>query len=404
MRIGINYGQEHIDLEVPDAGLARAPGGSHRAAPGPALADPGAAARAALEAPLGFPPLRRALTPDDHVVVVVEERLPHLIELVTAVLEHVARGLVPPEAVTLLCPTGNGDWCEDLPDAWQDVHVETHAPSDRRRLSYLATTRRGRRLYLNRTAVDADQLVLLTRRRYQPALGYGGGETALFPALADEATLKEMWGNHSPDVVTAATSPLTVEAVEVAWLLGAPFLLQVIEGSGDDVSAVVAGPVESSGEGRRLLDDRWKVSVERPVDTVVAAVSGDPRRQDFGDLAVALASAARVVEPGGRIILLSRTSPALGRGAEVLLQAEGPEQALDRLRPQQQADSAAASWWADATRHARVYLLSGLPDETAEELFTTPLEHAGQAQRLLAGAGSVLFLDDAHKTLAVVQG
>jgi nickel-dependent lactate racemase len=402
MRIGINYGQEQIDLEVPDASLARAPGGAHRAPPGPALADPGTAVRAALEAPLGFPPLRRALTPDDHVVVVVEERLPHLIELVTAVLEHLARGLVPPESVTLLCPTGNGDWCEDLPDAWQDVHVETHAPADRRQLSYLATTRRGRRLYLNRTAVDADQLVLLTRRRYQPSLGYGGGETALFPALGDEATLKEMWGNHSRDIASTPT-PLAAEAVEVAWLLGAPFLVQVIEGSGDDVSAVVAGPVESSGEGRRLLDARWKVTVEQPVDTVVAAVSGDPRRQDFGDLAQALACAARVVEPGGRIILLSRTNPTLGRGAEVLLQAEGPEQALDRLRAQQQPDSAAASWWADAARHARVYLLSGLPEETAEELFTTPLEHAGQAQRLLASAGSVLVLDDAHKTLAVLR-
>jgi nickel-dependent lactate racemase len=398
MNIGINYGLEHIDIEVPDTNLAVV----HRPPPGPDLANPGAAIRAALETPLDFPPLRRALTPDDHVVIVVDEHLPHLIELVTAVLEHVARGLVPPESVTLLCPTGNGDWCEDLPDAWQDVHVEIHSPSDRRRLSYLATTRRGRRLYLNRTAVDADQLVLLTRRWYQPPLGYAGGELSLFPALADEATLKELWGDHSLKIA-GESSPLAEEAVEVAWLLGAPFLVQVIEGAGDAVNQVVAGPVESSAEGRRLLDARWKVTVEQPVDTVVAAVSGDPRRQDFGDLSRALACAARVVEPGGRIILLSQASPSLGGSAEVLLRSEEPEQALAVLQSQSQPDTDVACWWADAARRARVYLLSGLPGETAEELFTTPLEHAGQVQRLLASGGSCLFLQDAHKTLAVLQ-
>ena len=64
-------------------------------------------------------------------------------------------------------------------------------PADRRGLSYLATTRRGRRIYLNRTAVDADQLVLLTRRSYDCRMGYAGGEGALFPALSDEAARQE---------------------------------------------------------------------------------------------------------------------------------------------------------------------------------------------------------------------
>jgi hypothetical protein len=43
-----------------------------------------------------------------------------------------------------------------------------------------------------------------------------------------------------------------------------------------------------------------------------------------------------------------------------------------------------------------------LPAQTAEELFTVPLEQAGQVQRLLGSAASCLFLADAHKTMAVV--
>jgi hypothetical protein len=50
-----------------------------------------------------------------------------------------------------------------------------------------------------------------------------------------------------------------------------------------------------------------------------------------------------------------------------------------------------------------VALLSGLDDEAAEELFATPLQNAGQVQRLLDAAGSCLFLADAHKALAVLE-
>ena len=39
-----------------------------------------------------------------------------------------------------------------------------------------------------------------------------------------------------------------------------------------------------------------------------------------------------------------------------------------------------------------------IPD-TAEELFATPLDHPGQAQRLLDAEGGCLILPDAHKVL-----
>ena len=109
------------------------------------------------------------------------------------ILEHVQQAGISCQAITLLClpPSTGQPWLEELPDAFQDVHLEVHDPGDRRGLAYLATTRKGRRIYLNRTAVDADQLVLLTRRSYDCRLGYAGGEGALFPALSDAAAREE---------------------------------------------------------------------------------------------------------------------------------------------------------------------------------------------------------------------
>jgi nickel-dependent lactate racemase len=402
MRVGIAYGHDHLELEVADRQLVRV----RRQPIAPALEDPAAAVRAALEQPHRYPPLRRALTPDDHIVIIVDERVPQLARLLTPILEHIVRALIPPDCITLLCaPTDSRQpWIDELPDAFQEVHVEMHDPADRRHLSYLATTRRGHRIYLNRTAVDADQLVVLSRRSYDPLLGYAGAHGAIYPAFSDEETIRASWDHlstASPD--RASGFPMRQEAEEVAWLLGAPFLVQIIEGADNDVSHVVAGSLESGAEGQRLLDARWRVEVEERADTVVLGVGGDPAQHRFADMAQALACAERVVKPNGRIILLSASEPVLGTAGDLLCQADDAATALGLLREHRPADSAGAFQWANAVQRAKIYLLSRLPSETAEDLFTVPLENARQVQRLVS-EGTCLMLPDAHKTLALVQG
>jgi nickel-dependent lactate racemase len=301
----------------------------------------------------------------------------------------------------LCTPPSTGQaWLEALPDEFQDVRIEVHQPEERKKLAYLATTRLGRRIYLNRTAVDADQLVILTRRSYDSLLGYAGGAEALFPGLSDEATQRELRGKLSLAAPGGEPWPSQREAAEVAWLLGVPFLIQVIEGSDGAIVHVIAGPIESSAEGQRLLDARWRGETDRPADVVLAALGGDPERHTFADLARALWTAARVVKAGGKIIVLSDADPELGPSFDVLRSADGPHVALKRLMDERPADLEAGFLWASAAQHAQLYLLSRLDPDAAEELFTTPLEHAGQAQRLLQGR--CLVLPDAHRMMVVV--
>src|SRR5438132_1206228 len=139
MQVSIDYGRERLTVDVAADRLLAL----ERPAPPVAVADPAAAVRDALESPLRFPPLRLALTPDDHVTVVVDERLPALTELITSVLDHIASAGVAPEAVTLLCPPSSSrqDWVNDLPERHKAVQVAMHSPGDRKQLAYLATTR-----------------------------------------------------------------------------------------------------------------------------------------------------------------------------------------------------------------------------------------------------------------------
>jgi nickel-dependent lactate racemase len=399
MRLDIPQELEHFGLRIPDAKLVRV----ERQPVTPGLSDPADAVRQTLDSPWHYPPLRRALTPDDRVVVVVDDRLPHVESLVTPVLEHVLSAHVAPSAIALLMlAAGSRDWTSRLASQYRDIAIEVHDPQDRRHLAYLATTRRGRRIYLNRTAVEADQVVILSRDRYDPLLGYWGPAGQLYPGLGDEATRQELSARFSNAAPGPTPWPSSQESEEVAWLLGAPFMVHVINGSGDEIAHVVAGDAATAAEARRLLDIRWRVSVERAAETVVAIVGGDPVRQDFSDLASALGGAARVVRPGGKIILLSRAQPSLGRGAEILCQADTPQTGLALLRRESPPDASAAFQWATAVEKASVYLLGNLSEETTEDLFATPLQHARQVQRLLDADGSCLLIEDADKTMAAL--
>jgi len=401
MKVAIGCGLEMMEFDVADSRIVRV----RRQAEAPAIADPQAAVRAALDAPLDFPPLQQALTPDDHVTIVIDENLPQLPDLLSPILELVTSCRIAPELITLLCPVGSNaqTWIDSIPDAFQDIHTEVHDPNDRNKLSYLATTKKGRRLYLNRTLVDADQSVVLSGRRYDPLSGYSGAAASIFPALSDQASRVDYSDKLSLQPADEGDWPVREDAAEVCWLLGTPFFVQVIEGSGVDIAHVIAGVLGATAAGQKLLDERWRVEVAAPADLVVAGISGDPARHTLDDLARAFACAARVVKPHGRIVVLSGAEPAESAPQRLLSQATEPREVLQFLHKHKTPDMEAAFLWASAAQHGSLYLLSNMLPAAAEELFNTPLENAAEVQRLVDAAESVLFLPDAHKMMAVVR-
>jgi hypothetical protein len=397
----IHYGLRRMQLEVADGSLLPAP-------PLPApLDDPGAAVRAALEQPHDFPALRRALTPDDRVVVVVDERLPGLADLLVPVLEHVASASVEPSAITLLCPSGEGNhpWWEHLPEPWRGLTLEVHHPAGREHVAYLATTSAGKRLYLNRTLVDAAQSIILSGCRYDLLLGRSGGEGALYPALGDVETLREMARKVRFQDAGSEPWPLDREAREVAWLIGQPFYIEVISGPGDSLASVVAGAGDAVREAQRRLDATWRHTLPRRADNVVVSLRGDPDGHTWDDLAAALATATRVVRPDGRIVLLTAASPELDPAFEILREEDDPRDALRELQKHPTLETAAALRWVQAACHARLAVWSHLDEYLVEELYATPLTARDEVQRLLDAGGMTIVLEDAHKmSLTVARG
>lgn len=356
--------------------------------------------RAALEQPRRFVPLRQALTPEDRVAIVLDATLPAVGELLEAVVVHLGSAGVPREAVTILTPPQvSSRWQQGLPPSCAGVRFEQHDPSDRSRLAYLASTAKGRRLYLNRTLVDADFVIVLSGRRYDACTGYAGAETAIFPDLADAETRAAFAGRFRWEAPRPEPDDLRQEAAEVASLLGVPLFVQVIEGEGDEVQEVIAGLAESCAEGIARQDARWRAVAAEEADTVIATLSGAAERVRFEDLALAAASAARIARSGGRIAILTDAAPELGAGATLLRTLDSPHQARKRLEQLQPEDWTACRLWSQAAQRCSLFLASRYPDSLIEELFATPLHSPQELQRLLDAGGKVLVLPDAHKLM-----
>lgn len=358
----------------------------------------------ALERPLRFEAFRRALTPDDRIALVVDESLPRLAELVAGVLEHLTTASVPPSAVTAVSPAGSAqDWLNELPDPFADLQVEVHQPSDRQRLSYLAQTKDGRRIYINRTVVDSDQVIVLSGRGYDPLMGRSGAETSVYPNLADVETSKGLVSRVSPQSVPSDAWPMAEEASEVSWLLGSPFFVQVIQGPADSVIEVVAGFKDAIVDGSHSHDRQWKANIAEPVETAIATLSGDPGLHDFAALARAAATAARCVRPGGRVIVLCEADPDLGMAVDLIRQCDEPPEAARLIFQKKPPDATAALQWAWAAERAKLFIYSEVRPTTIEEMFATPLTGPNEVQRMLDEAvGPVLVIRDAHKSWITV--
>lgn len=368
----------------------------------PVAGDPLTLARRAVESPFGIAAqLRQAVTPEDRVAIVLDEGIPHAVAVLTAVMEHLVGAGITPAAMTIVVPPGGGkgDWLDDLPDELSDVKLEVHDTEDRKKLAYLATTASERRVYLNRSIVEAEFVVVVTRRRFDPTYGYSGAETALFPILSEPQAMVEAVGKFTSKPPGEVVPAVTEVAGEVVWLLGMPFFVQVIEGYGDTISDIVGGLPTSREEGVRRLEASWRGGVEEAPDLVIAALSGDPKGHSFLDLAKAAMTAARVVAPGGRVAVVTAAAPTLDEGAMIVRGTDEPDNVRPILRQRKPDDWPAAALWCRAAQKARLFFASPWPDEVIEEFFATPVRGASELQRLIDAAQRVLVIQDAHKTI-----
>ena len=390
-RITIPFENETLDLEVDDARLV----GAWSGPPGLPPDEARHAVHEALNAPHGYPPLGRMVVEGDRVVIASN-------------LERSLADLVLPEVVARLKAAGVASLTivspRDLPAvAWEGVDHVKHDPADRDRLAYLATTQAGERVYLDRTMVDADCTIVVGQLGPDDSGRIAGPWTLVYPGLTDFEGIKR---ERAKPPKPAATNPDDAEddeeardaPGEVSWLLGNPFQVAVLPGA-TGLHRLIAGEGKSVREWSEAeLAVAWSPRFAEAADLVIAGIGAPGRQTTWEDLAAGLLSATRLVQRGGRIVILSRLSAEIGPALHAVLNAQDRRAASSALRGlEAEVDWPIARRIVDTLAWADVFLLSKLDSAIVDDLGMCPVESPRDAARLTKEATSIIAIGQADR-------
>jgi hypothetical protein len=402
MRVTVDFQDEAVEFELPSERLVA----SWHGPPGVGPDEQAAAIRGALDNPRDFPPLRKIVVPGDSVVIAWDPAVPGAASVLETLGEILAQAGIEAGGFQVLAPH-NGPGMLANASRTGPAHV-VHDPGDRAQLAYLATTKEGRRVYLNRLLTDADVVIPVGRLGYDSLRGYHGPWSVLFPELSDRDSmlaLRDRKCDPADEVPRGEAQALLDESLEVSWLLGTQFHVGLLPGATGLLEAVAGRDTSVRARGIASLEHHWTFQAPGRAELVLAGVGFPGRAATLRDLADALGTATRLVQHGGKIVILSRASGVLGPAVQRLMTASDARDATAALRGVQDAeDYPVARRLALALAWADVFLLSDLDPQDVEALSIVALDRPDQARRLVATCGSASFVSQAEFTRTHVVG
>lgn len=368
---------------------------------GQPLDDPAAAITAALASPLDFPPFSRATVAGDRIALVLDPGLPQTESLVAGVVHALLENGSDANDISIVCTRTNGnvksrDPASLLPDEIRrGVRVVRHDPTDANSLAYLAATKSGDPIYVNREIGDADVVLPIGKFRLESANGEARAHAGVFPAFFDEATAQRISGSpgrHRHE-----------EAGEATWLLGIHFAIQVVPGRGDSVLQILAGDLNSVAKrGHEICQSAWRFDVPRRASLVVATIDGGQQQQTWENLQRALLVASQAVEDDGAIVICCDMTNVPAPSRQRAVGSPDIERDYGRFTSELPDDDPLSSLVDEVNGHVRVYLLSGLDEDIVEDLGMACIQSTDEIARLAQQHDSCIVVESAqHATVAL---
>jgi nickel-dependent lactate racemase len=398
MKVQLAYGQGHLSVQLPDQ-LTSIIEPRHL----PGLSYERSAVVGALNNPVSARPLKEWVKAGQRVCIVFSDitRATPNERLIPWLLDYLAG--VPREQITLLNglgthrPNDRAELEELLtPRVVQEYRVLNHEPENPAALVPLGATRDGTPALLNRLLVEADVRIITGFIEPHFFAGFSGGPKGIMPGVAGLQTVVSNHGarNIADPLATFGVTegnPIWEEMRDIALRVRPSFLLNVTLNHQRQITGVFAGDlIAAHRTGCAFVKKSAMQSVEAPFDLVVTTNSGYPLDRNLYQGVKGMSAAARILKPGGAIILACecRDGVPTGSSFDQLLRLEGgPEEILARLatpgflRPEQWQVQIQAL----IQRKARVYLYSSLAEEQVRAAHLTPCRDIGSTvQQLLA--------------------
>ena len=378
--VWLPYGKTDVCVRVPARNLL----GSIEPIERQGAFDAKAEVERALKEPIGSKRLSEIAKPESKVAIVVDDatrKAPSEAMLLPVLAELNAAG-VKDESVTVIfgCGTHRAVKPEEAKvllgeEALKRVKTISH-DCKAQDLVYVGTTKTsGNKVFLNRVFAESEVKVLLGDVGFHYYAGYGGGRKSVMPAISGAETIQH---NHAMLLHANARTgvlednPIHQDMTEAARLAKVDFIVNVVENSKGEIVKAFAGDLEQAFlEAVKLVDEMYRIKVDRRADIVVVSAGGHPADVNLYQAYKALDNTLDVVKRGGVIILVAECPE--GHGNQVFydwMTRLGDLKNTEReIKHNFVLGGHKAYYLLKALQNHQVILVSSLPDYYASNVF-----------------------------------
>lgn len=389
MNVHLAYGKKGLNVNLPST--AQITVIEPRFIPG--LPDETAALRRALHEPIGSPPLRELVTPEQTVAIVFSDltRPQPRQRMLSVLLDELASYGIAADDILLINalgthrPNTDAELRDMLGDAIVDGYrIVQHDATDKKAMVNLGTSSYGHEVWINRAYLQAGVKILTGFIEPHLFAGFSGGPKAVLPGVAGMETILD---NHSGAMLSAPTATWGItegnaiweEMLEVAQLTHPDFLFNVTLNKKKEICGVFAGDlIAAHRAGVAQAREMAMVAVDAPFDVVLTTNSGYPLDLNLYQSVKGISAAAQVTRPGGAILIASECwdgVPEFGNYKKLLQEATSPQTLLDRMLTPglRMHDQWEAFLHARLCLHADIYVYAdGLSDDEIRMAMMTP--------------------------------
>lgn len=345
----------------------------------------------ALEEPIGAPPLKEVVGPEDTVVIITSDitRPMPTYKVMPSLLDALYAAGVKAENITLVFALGSHrahteDERKKLAGerAYQEIRCIDSDPED---YVHMGCTKMGTPVDVMRIVAEADKRICLGNIEYHYFVGYSGGAKAIMPGVSTRAAIQS---NHSRMTDAQAYAgnlegnPVRADIEEAAAICGVDYIVNVVLNEKKEIIKAFAGDViQAHRAGCAFLDTLYKVEIPSLADIVIVSQGGAPKDLNLYQTQKALDNAKHAVKQGGIIILVGSCKEGLGEKTfeEWITSAQTSHSLITRIEREFRLGGHKAAAIAMVLENAEIYLVSELSPTFVEEIFMTPMPNLEEA-------------------------